>query len=160
MHRISTIALQALTVVLGIGVLAFMLIMPNFEGRNVGATLFQVYFQDPFLMYAYASSLLFFAALYQAFTLLGNIGRNKVFSPASVRALGVIKYCGFILAGLIMAGMAYIVFANSGEDDIAGGIAMGLVTTFASLLVATAAAVFESLLRRAVALKSEQELTV
>jgi biopolymer transport protein ExbB/TolQ len=45
-------------------------------------------------------------------------------------------------------------------DDIAGGVAMGLVITFVSIVVATVAAVFERLLQSAVDIKSENDLTV
>src|SRR3989338_3142601 len=90
MKKGSTIFLQLFIVFIGIGTLALLLWEPNLEGRNVHATLFEVYFKDPFLAYAYASSIPFFIALYQAFPLLGYIGKNNVFSPNSVRALGIL----------------------------------------------------------------------
>ena len=43
-------------------------------------TLFQIYFNDPFLAYAYIASLPVFVALYQAFKVLGYAGQNEVFS--------------------------------------------------------------------------------
>jgi hypothetical protein len=61
-----------------------MLWEPHLEGRNAHATLFQIYFNDPFLAYAYMASIAFFVALYQAFKLLGHIARNEVFSQRSV----------------------------------------------------------------------------
>ena len=45
-------------------------------------------------------------------------------------------------------------------DDPAGFIAMCIVTTFISIVIATAAAVFERLLQSAVEMKSENDLTV
>ena len=80
-RRSSTIFLQSIIVLIGIGVLALMLWEPHLEGRNAHATTFEIYFKDPFLAYVYLASLAFFAALFQAFRLLGSIGRNKVFSP-------------------------------------------------------------------------------
>ena len=47
-----------------------------------------------------------------------------------------------------------------GKDDIAGGVAMGLLVIFISVVVAAAAAVFERLLQSAVDMKSENDLTV
>ena len=44
--------------------------------------------------------------------------------------------------------------------DPAGFIAMCIVTTFISIVIATAAAVFEKLLQNAVDIKSENDLTV
>ncbi len=160
MKRSSTIFLQVVIVALGIGALALMLWEPHIEGRNAQATLFEIYFNDPFLVYAYIASIPFFIALYQAFTLLGYIGQNKVFSVNSVRALGTIKYCAISLIGFILAAEAYLFIAVRGKDDIAGGVAIGLVMIFLSAIIATAAAVFERLLQNAVDIKSENDLTV
>ena len=64
------------------------------------------------------------------------------------------------LATLIVATEAYFFIAVRGKDDIAGGVAMGLVMIFVSIVIATAAAVFERLLQNAVDMKSENDLTV
>ncbi|HEX5084561.1 MAG TPA: hypothetical protein VFY40_21170 [Blastocatellia bacterium] len=71
MKRSPTIFLQIVIVFIGIGALALMLWAPRLEGRNAHATPFEIYFKDPFLAYAYAASIAFFVALYQAFKLLG-----------------------------------------------------------------------------------------
>ena len=86
MKRSSIILLQVVVVLIGIGALIFLLWEPHIEGRNVHATLFQIYFNDPFLMWAYTASISFFVALYQAFKLLGYIRQNKAFSLNSVKA--------------------------------------------------------------------------
>jgi len=70
---VPTIFLRAVTVLIGAGVLALMLWEPHIEGRNAHATLFEIYFKDPFLAYAYLASTPFFVALYQAFMVLGYI---------------------------------------------------------------------------------------
>ena len=82
MKRSSTIFLQVVIVLIGIGALALMLWEPHIEGRNAHATLFEIYFKDPFLAYAYIASIPFFVALYQAFKVLGYAGQNKIFSQA------------------------------------------------------------------------------
>lgn len=160
MKRASTIFLQFVIVAIGLGALAFLLLEPRFEGRNAGATSFEIYFKDPFLVYAYTGSIAFFVALYQAFKLLGYIGKNKVFSLDSVRALRMIKYSALTLLGFIAGGLAYILIAVRGKDDIAGGVAMGLLLIFISLIIATSSAIFEKLLQNAVDIKSENDLTV
>src|SRR6476619_3957606 len=99
MNRGSTIFLQIVIVLIGVGALALMLWEPHVEGRNAHATLFEIYFKDPFLAYAYIASIPFFVALYQAFTVLGYAGQNKVFSQAAVKALRIIKYCAIALIG-------------------------------------------------------------
>ena len=118
-----------------------MLWEPHLEGRNAHATAYEIYFKDPFLAYAYLSSTAFFVALFQAFTLLGYVRQNRGFSLDSVRALRTIKYCA--LALVAMVGAAVVFIAVRGSDDIAGGVAIGVVLILLSLSVATAAAVFE-----------------
>ena len=158
--RSATIFLQVVIVLIGVVVLALMLWEPHLVGRNAHATTFEIYFKDPFLAYAYTASIAFFVALYQAFTLLGYIGRNQVFSLDSVRALRIIKYCAIALVAMIGAAVAYLFIAVRGKDDIAGGVAMGVLMSFVSVVIATAAAVFERLLQKAVDMKAENDLTV
>lgn len=160
MKKSSTVFLQLVIALVGIGALAFMLWEPHLEGRNVNATLFEIYFKDPFLAYVYTASIAFFVALYQAFRMLGLIGQNKVFSLDSVRALRIIKRCAIILFACIAGAEAYIWIFVRGTDDVAGGVAIGLFLMFISAIVATAAAVFERTLQSAVDIKSENDLTV
>lgn len=160
MKRGATVFLQAVTVIFGVGALALLLWEPQIEGRNAHATQFQIYFKDPFLAYAYAGSIAFFVALYQAFRFLGYIGQNRVFSADSVRALRTIKYCALTLVAFIVGAEAYLIVIVRGSDDIAGGVAMGVVLIFGSAVVGTAAAIFERMLERAVEMKSENDLTV
>jgi Protein of unknown function (DUF2975) len=158
MRRGLTIFLQVVIVLLGVGVLALLLWEPNLEGRNVNATLFEIYFKDPFLAYAYIGSIPFFVALYQAFKLLGYIRRNEIFSPPSVRALRTIKYCALAIIGFVAVS---VIFMISGDrDDRPAGIFMRILITFPSIVIATAAAVFERILQNAVEIKSENDLTV
>jgi len=158
--RSATIFLQVVIVLFGLVAFGLMLYEPHVEGRNAHATTFEIYFKDPFLAYAYTASIAFFIALYQAFRLLGYIGRNQVFSSESVRALRTIKYCAMILIAMIGGALAYISIIARGSDDPAGGVAMGLMLSFICAVVATAAAVFERLLQNAVDLKAENDLTV
>src|SRR5688572_1160668 len=160
MKRSSTIFLQIVIVLIGIGALALLLWEPHIEGRNAHATLFEIYFKDPFLAYAYTASIAFFVALYQAFKLLGYIRANQVFSQRSVKALRTIKYCALTLVALSVGAEAYFFIFVRGNDDIAGGVMIGLVMIFVSVVAATAAAVHERLLQSAVEIKSENDLTV
>ena len=159
MKRSSTVFLQVVIVLIGLGALALLLWEPHLEGRNANATNFEIYFKDPFLAYAYTASIAFFVALYQAFKLLGYIGQNNFFSLDSVQALRTIKHCAVLLVGFIAAPVAYLFIAQP-DDDIAGGVAVGLMIIFISAVVATAAAVFERTLQSAVDIKSENDLTV
>ena len=144
---------------IGIVALVIMIRFPLTEGRAANLDLVSIY-ADPFIIYGYLASIAFFVALYQAFKLLGYIGQNKVFSLNSVKALRMIKYCAIVLSVFIVMAALYIRMFHAGDDDPAGFIAMGIVTTFISIVVATAAAVFERTLQNAVEIKSENDLTV
>jgi hypothetical protein len=158
--RTSTLFLQGAIILLGIGALALLLWEPQIEGVNAHATTFsQIYLDDPFLALVYAGSILFFIALYQAFKVLGYAGQNKIFSQASVKALRTIKYCAIAIIGFVAAEEIFIML-NHGSDDPAGGVFMGILITFGSIVIATAAAVFEKLLQSAVEMKTEQDFTV
>jgi hypothetical protein len=161
MKRSSTIFLQIVIVLFGIGVLALLLWEPHLEGRNKDATLFEMYFKDPFLALVYAGSIPFFIALYQAFKVLGYAGHNQVFSPAAVKALRTIKYCALAIIGFVVAEEIVIMLMNNGDNDNPGApIFMGVLITFPAIIVAAAAAMFERILQNAVDLKSENDLTV
>jgi len=160
MKKGSTVFLQVVVVLIGIGAIALMLWEPHLEGRNAHATTFQIYFEDPFLAYAYTGSIAFFVALYQAFKLLGYAGRSEIFSQRSVKALRTIKFCAITIVGFLLGAEAYFSIVRRGKDDIAGGVMMGLFLIFVSVVVATAAAVFEKILQSAVELKSENDSTI
>ena len=161
MKRSSTIFLQIVIVLIGIGALALLLWEPQIEGVNAHATNFEIYFQDPFLALVYAGSIPFFIALYQAFKVLGYVGRNKVFSPEGVKALQSIKYCALAIIGFVVVEEIVILLMNNGDNDNPGApILLGILITFPSIVVAAAAAMFERILQNAVDIKSENDLTI
>jgi len=158
MKKGSAIFLQVIIVIIGIASLVFLLWEPHLEGRNVHASFFEIYFKDPFLAYAYIGSLPFFVALYKSFKVLGYARLDKAFSPEAVKALRTIKYCAICIIGFVAVGEIFIMSHES--DDRAGGVFMGVLIGFGSVVVVTAAAVFERLLQNAVDIKSENDLTV
>ena len=158
MKKGSTIFLQVVIVLIGIAALALMLWEPQIEGRNAHATQYEVYFKDPFLVYAYIASIPFFVALYQIFKVLGYARHNHMFSQSAVKALRTTKYCAMTLIGFVAGAELFIMLGDS--DDRAGGVFMGILITFGSIVIATAAAVFEKLLQTALEMKSENDLTV
>ncbi|HEX2788320.1 MAG TPA: DUF2975 domain-containing protein [Ignavibacteria bacterium] len=146
MKKSLTIFSQIVIVLIGIGTLVFMLWEPHLEGRNANASVFEIYFNDPFLAYAYLSSILFFVALYQAFKVMGYIRQDKTFSQATVKALRTIKFCALALIGFVV--IAEIFIMSNTSDDRAGGVAMGLFAAFVFALIATAATLYERALQR------------
>jgi len=159
MKSISIVFLQAATVLIGIVALAILIWFPLVEGRATNLDLFSIYV-DPFILYGYAASITFFVALYNAFKLLDCIRQNKVFSSNAVRRLKNIKICAIVLSIAIVAAGLFVKLSHHQDDDPAGFLAMCVVTTFVSIVVATAAAIFEKVLQNAVDMKSENDLTI
>lgn len=107
----------------------------------------------------YLSAIPFFYALYQAMKLLGYIDRNNAFSYNSVQALNRIKWSGLTISTIyiVLMPLFYII----GElDDAPGVIVVGISFTFAPAVVAVFAAVLQRLLKEAIEIKAENELTV
>lgn len=156
----SSIFLQVAIVLIGIGALAFMLWEPHIEGRNAHATLFQIYFNDPFLAYAYIASIPFFVALYQAFNVLGYVRQNKTFSQATAKALRTIKYCAITIIVFVAVSVIFIYPMFGDKDDRPAGVFMRILIAFASIVIAIAAGMFEQILKDAVDIKSAKDLTV
>jgi hypothetical protein len=160
MKRSSILFLQGVILFIGLGALALLLWEPWVEGVNAQATtLREIYFDDPFLALVYTGSIPFFMALYQAFTVLGYVGQDKTFVPGTVKALRMIKYCALAIVGFVIVEELFIIL-NHGDDDAAGAISLGIMISFISIVIATAAAVFERILQKAVEIKSENDLTV
>ncbi len=138
-------------IALSIGILAALLYEPTIEGVNANATsLSEIYFDDPFLAYIYFSFMFVFVGLYQAFKLVGYMGRSERYSLQSASALRMIEYCAFSFAGLIFLAMAYIALFNHGNDDIAGGVVIGLMLTLVSCGIAVAARMYERKVRKGI----------
>ena len=159
MKKALAIFLQVVVVLIGIVAFGLLLWEPQIEGVNAHATNFEIYFKDPFLALVYAGSIPFFFALYQAFKLLGYAAQNKVFSKPAVKALRTIKHCALAIIGFVLVEEIVIVL-NHGSDDLAGGVFVGVLITFGSIVVAVVAAMFEQILQDAVDMKSKNDLTV
>jgi hypothetical protein len=158
MRKTSTLFLKAVVILIAIVTLAGLFWFPRLEGRAAGQDLATIYLGDPLILYGFAASIPFFIALYQALKLLGYVEKNKAFSQDSVRTLRNIKRCAISQAFLIVGGIGFV--ALVAEEDPAGVFALGLYATFATIVIATATAIFERLLRNAVDLKAENDLTV
>ncbi len=159
MKKIWLLFLQAVIVLIGMLALFIMLRLPLTEGRAQNLDLFSIY-NDPFILYLYASSIAFFVALYKVFKLLAYIKQNRLFSHAAIKTLRTIKYCAIVLSILIVFAGIYIRIFHNKQDDPAGFLALCFIATFINIVVATAVAVLEKVLQNAVDIKSENDLTI
>jgi len=154
MKQGSTILLRGVVFLIGLFVLFLC-----FYGlpRTIGSINMGGY--DPILLGLYVPAIPFFFSLYQALKLLSYIDENKAFSDLSVTSLKHIKNCAIIISALFAAGMPYV-FYVADKDDAPGVVLIGLVIISASAVIAIFAAVLQKLLRNAIDIKSENDLTV
>lgn len=117
------------------------------------------FFQYPFLIGLYVTAIVFFVALYQTLKLLSYIDKNQAFSQLSVKALKNIKYCAITISVLYVVFMP-LIYLMAEVDDAPGIILIGMVIIFGCMVVAVFAAVLEKLLKNAIDIKSENDLTV
>lgn len=150
----STLFLKIAVGFMSLAVLAIcsLLIIPTVAANEAG-------YYTPILILMCISALPFFFALFQALKLLEYIDKNKAFSILSVKALRVIKYCAIGIAVLYSLGMPYIYYAAD-RDDAPGVIVIGLIIVFGALLVAGFTAVLQLVLKTAIDMKNEHDLTV
>lgn len=111
------------------------------------------------LVALYVAAIPFFYALYQTLLLLRYIDKNKAFSLLSVRALKHITYCGLAICVAFITSLPFF-YTWAQHDDAPGLIVIGMVFAGASLTVSVFAAVLQRLLKEAIAIKSEHDLTV
>jgi hypothetical protein len=156
----ETLFLKIAVFLIGAPVLALCIFFLPWVAKE-GAEFFPklAFMQYPFLIGVSATAIAFFMALYQALRLLSYIDKNNAFSELSVKALKTIKYCAVIISSIyvLFLPLFYII----GEvDDAPGIIVLGLVIIFASAVIAVFAAVLQKLLKNAIDIKSENDLTV
>ncbi|MEH6948177.1 DUF2975 domain-containing protein [Bacillus sp. JJ634] len=160
MKQVTTLFLKIAVIFIGIPVLALCIFLVP-EIGNVAAQLLPEFAYIEYLVSIvfYASAIPFYFALYQAFKLLRYIDKNKAFSELSVKSLKKIKYCAITISSLhaLVLPLFYL-FAD--KDDAPGVIFIGLVVPFASMVIAVFAAVLQKLLKEAIDIKSENDLTV
>jgi Protein of unknown function (DUF2975) len=160
MKKVTTLFLKIAVLLMGIPVLALCIFLVP-ELANVTAKLLPAFSYIKYLVSIvfYASAIPFYFALYQAFKLLRYIDKNKAFSELSVIALKKIKHCAITISILhVLVLPLFYLFAE--KDDAPGVIFVGLVVPFASMVIAVFAAVLQKLLKEAIDIKSDNDLTV
>lgn len=158
MKRGSTLFLKLAVFLIGTPVLALCIFGLTWLAKNP-ANPDYAHILYPIVIGVYVSAIPFYIALYKAFRLLNYIDKNKAFSEISVKALKDIKFCAITISSLyaIILPFVYIV---AELDDAPGLIIIGMVSIFASMVIAVFAAVLQRLLKEAIDIKSENDLTV
>jgi len=107
----------------------------------------------------FASAIPFYIALFHALKLLSYIDNGTAFSELSIIALKKIKYCAVTIS-ILYAVCEPFIFMVAEIDDAPGLVLFGTIPVFASFVIAVFAALLQKLLSEAIAIKSENELTV
>jgi hypothetical protein len=107
----------------------------------------------------YISVIPFLIGLWQSWKLLTYIDRGVAFSELSTRALSRIKKCAVIIA-FVMASALPFFFGFAEIDDAPGVVIVGMMFVGGPVAVAIFASVLQKLLRNAIDMKNENELTV
>lgn len=154
----STIFLRLVVFFIGILILALCIFgLPQIAKE--AADRYPAYLLYPVLTGIYLTAIPFFFALYQTLKLLSYIDKNNAFSDSSVKALKYIKYCAVTLGVLYAACMPFL-YRLADLDDAPGIVAAGLVIIGAAIAIATFTAVLQKLLKDALDIKNDNDLTI
>lgn len=115
------------------------------------------YLKWPMLIGIYVTAIPFFIALYEALKLLRFIDQNDAFTEAAVKSLKTITQCAVAIVVCYASGIFILTLLNAVQPGL---VLIGLIIVFASLIIALFAALLRELLRKVVAIKSENELTI
>jgi hypothetical protein len=160
MQRGSTNFLRLVIFAIGIGVLALCIFaLPSlWKG---GSEEFPTASRSLLLIMIglYITVIPFFVVLWQTLKLLKYIDEKKAFSEMSVKALRTIKRCAGII-GMLYVSFVPLLLPIAEADDAPGLVVMGIAIAGAPIAIAVFAAVLQKLLKNAIDIQSENDLTV
>jgi len=101
-----------------------------------------------------------YVALYQSYKLLGFIDSNRAFSELSVKALKVIERSALIEFFICALGGLPFFYIVAEKEDAPALIIIGVAIAGIAFIISVFASVLSKLLQEAVAIKSENDLTI
>ena len=156
----ETIFLKLAVIVLSLPILAACIFLLPFLWREaVESGGWIANSMRPIIGGMYVAAVPYFMALFQTFTLLGLIDRNEAFSYEAVKVLRVIKYCALTITVIYTALLPFFYWFAE-RDDSPGFLVIGFVFVFAAFVIAVFAELLQKLLKRAIDMKQEIDLTV
>ena len=158
--RRETMILKIAVIMLGIPVAALSVLLLPWIARDAAqSSIRMAYVIYGILILMYISVVPFFAALYQGFRLLGYIDSNKPFSELSLKSIQKIRSCAAAISIIYLFAMP-LFYIVAEIDDAPGVILVGMIFVFAPLTVTVFAAILKKLLKNAIDLKNDNELTI
>ncbi len=144
-------------IVLALCVFALPAIWQNVPNETHGQA---VWFQVRAIIAAfYVGAVPFYITLYQSLKLLGYIDKGEAFSNLSVQALKVIAWCGVAISAIFVASLPFF-YLWAQRADAPGLIPMGMILACSAFTVTVFAALMQRLLKQAIGMKQENDLTV
>ncbi|SHH94538.1 MULTISPECIES: DUF2975 domain-containing protein [Virgibacillus] len=158
MRRVAVQILKIAIFVIGIVVLGLCIFaLPPLASSSAEMFPEFSYLQYPILIGLYATTIPFFYALYQALNLLNYMEKQLAFSTFAVRSLARIKYSAIVISLCYISGMIYLLTQSALHPSIA---IVGLAILFSAIVIMLFAAVLQELLKNAMKIQSENELTI
>ena len=156
----ETLFLKIAVILMGLPVLALCIfLLPEIAEYFAELNPKLDFLQYPFLIGLYVTAIVFFVALFQTLKLLSYIDKNQAFSGLSVKALKNIKYCAITISALYVVFMP-LIYLMAEIDDAPGIILIGMVIIFGCMVITVFAAVLQKLLKNAIDIKTENDLTI
>lgn len=160
MKRYSTVFLRMAVLVAGIIVLALCgvavwLVVTEPNPASAYYILARVFLAGTFL-----ASIPCFVALYQAMKLLHYIDSDRAFSPLSVKSLKIITRCALADFLICAIGGLPFFYMVAEKDDAPGLIVIGMAIAGIAFVVFVVTSVLEQLLKEAIRMKTENDLTI
>ena len=107
----------------------------------------------------YLAAVPFYIGIYKGWRVLDLIDKNLVFSVKSVKSLQGVAYCAGIISLIYIASLPFF-YIWAQYVDAPGLMVIGLFLVGMPMIVSVAVALLARLLRQAVTIKSENDLTV
>ncbi len=101
-----------------------------------------------------------FIALYQSYKLLGYIDTDRTFSELSLKALKIIKYSALVEFFICALGGLPFFYVLAKKEDAPGLVIIGMAIAGIAFIISVFASVLSRLLQEAIAMKSENDLTI
>lgn len=107
----------------------------------------------------YVAAIPYFIGLIYAWRLLTLIDKGLAFSLASAKTIRAVTVCAGIISAVYIASLPFF-YQWADKDDAPGLVIIGMVLAGMPMVIAVCAALLGRLVREAVEIKSENDLTV
>ena len=160
MNRGSTLFLRIAVTAIGLGVAALCIFLLPLMWTYA----YEEYSHDGYAVRAvvaamYLSAIPFYIGIYQGWQILTAIDGDRAFSMQPVKALRGIAYCAGGISCIYMLSLPFF-YIWAQHVDAPGLMVIGMFLVGMPLIISVAVALLARLLREAVTIKSENDLTV